>query len=660
VTSRITYLRNLILQAKHAYYHRGEAIMSDAEYDALEDELRLLSPDDPVLALVGAPVAAESILTKARHAMPMGSQSKVNSEVEFRTWCAKNEVEALHASIKGDGASAAAYYTDGRLVQVITRGDGTVGEDITANALHFKGLPAWVGSDGDSFSGSVRFEVILTIEDWTKIDPARSTNPRNAGTGIMRRKNGHQSDCLTIFAFDLDETREGRAVEFRTETEKSARLKSLGFNVISHAHCRSVDKAVEFFQTIARTRDSLPIWIDGVVLKIDDIAKQLAMGVTAGRPKGQVAWKFDSSGVETVLEGVVVSGGHTGGLYPTAQLRPVEIGGTTVSNASLVNYDEIARLDVAIGDSVWVVKANDIIPKIIRVTHRPTSRIPIPVPTACPFCGGEVGRRIITGGDEGVIIECRNAACQNKSIGKVRRWIASLDILGIGDVVLEAMMDQMAIEDAGDLYLLRNRVSALAALTTHAERELTLGAKRAGNILDAINGTRTLTLSRFIGSLGIEHLGKRRVELMIRGAEGDLDTLGDWRSGRLRDAALAEKAGAPNIANRIQDGIDEMAQVIDKMLAAGVTVIPVVRDQLVVEAGITMTVCISGKLPSGKKKSDYEEPLKAAGYALVDEVTKQLNYLVLADPASNSSKAEKARKLGVEVISEERLMQLTA
>lgn len=147
---------------------------------------------------------------------------------------------------------------------------------------------------------------------------------------------------------------------------------------------------------------------------------------------------------------------------------------------------------------------------------------------------------------------------------------------------------------------------------------------------------------------------------MIRAADGELDTLGDWRSGRLRDAVLPEKAGAPNIANQIQDGIDEMAQVIDKLLAAGVTVLPVVRDQLVVEAGITMTVCISGKLPSGRKKSDYEEPLKAAGYALVDEVTKQLNYLVLADPASNSSKAEKARKLGVEVISEERLMQLTA
>ncbi|NCN98245.1 MAG: DNA ligase (NAD(+)) LigA, partial [Rhodoferax sp.] len=167
--------------------------------------LRLLDPNDPVLGLVGSPVPLDTMLTKARHAMPMGSQSKVNSAEEFRTWCAKNDVKAIHASLKGDGASAAAYYKDGQLVQAISRGDGTIGEDITANAMRFKGLPAWVGSQDAGFSGSVRFEVILTVEDWTKIDPSRCKNPRNAGTGIMGRKNGKQSDCLTIFAFDLDE-----------------------------------------------------------------------------------------------------------------------------------------------------------------------------------------------------------------------------------------------------------------------------------------------------------------------------------------------------------------------------------------------------------------------------------------------------------------------
>lgn len=654
--SRIADLRNLILKAKHAYYYSGEPIMSDAEYDSLEDELRLLSPGDTVLALVGAPILADAMLNKARHAMPMGSQGKVNSEDEFRSWCAKSGIMTIHASLKGDGASAAAYYLDGRLVQAISRGDGIVGEDISANALRFKGMPAWVGTKTSGFSGAVRFEVILTTDDWIKVDSARSTNPRNAGTGIMRRKNGHQSDYLTIFAFDLDETQDDISVEFRTETEKTARLLELGFNVIPHVYCETADEAVGYFQKIAKTRDALPFWIDGVVIKIDDIAQQVELGVTGGRPKGQVAWKFDSIGAETVLEGVVVSGGHTGVLYPTAQLRPVEIGGTTVSNASLANYDEIARLDVAIGDSVWVVKANDIIPKIIRVTHRPDTRKSIQVPITCPFCGSEVARRRTIGGEEGVFIECRDATCPNKSSGKIRRWIASLDIQGIGDVVLEALLDRFELEDAADLYTLRDRAPELAELILNSDKETRLGEKRTNTILDAIDATRTLTMSQFLGSLGIERLGKRRVELMIGAADGALDTLDDWRSGRLRDTALAEKAGVPKIAAQIQDAIDSMAQLIDKLLTAGVTVLPPLRGIQTSDTTPSTTVCISGKLPSGRKKTDYEEPLRAAGYELVDTVTKGLAYLVLADTGSTSGKADKARKLGVEVISEAQLV----
>lgn len=664
--SRRSDLRSLILKARHAFYNSGEPLMGDDEYDALEDELRLLSPDDPVLSMVGAEAPADAMLTKARHSMPMGSQSKVNSEEEFRTWCTRSRIDAIHASLKGDGASAAAYYRDGRLVQAISRGDGTVGEDITANARRFKGLPAWVGTGsegaGAGFSGSVRFEVILTVEDWTRLDPARSKNPRNARNGIMGRNNGHQSDCLTTFAFDLDEMRNGASVAFRTESEKTARLAELGFNVISHVRCDTAEEAVRYFRDIHATRDALPIWIDGVVMKADDIARQAELGVSSGRPKGQVAWKFDSSGAETVLEGVVISGGHTGGLYPTAQLRAVDIGGTTVSNASLANFDEIERLDVAIGDSVWVVKANEIIPKIVRVTDRLPTRRPILAPVACPFCGGDVGRRRTTGGDAGVMIECRNAECPKKSTGKIRRWIASVDILGIGDGVLEALLDRFALEDAAGLYTLRGRADELADLVINAEREIRLGQKRALSILDAIDATRTLTLSQFLGSLGLDHLGKRRVELMIRAAGGALNTLGDWQSGRLRDASFAAQAGVPNIGGPIQDGIDSMAQVIDRLLAAGVTVLPPQDDLQATSDGEVAqplkTICISGKLPSGRKKADFAEPLRAAGYELVDEVIKGLDFLVLAEPGSTSGKAEKARRLGVAVITEESLVRL--
>ena len=659
--SQISSLRNQILKAKHAYYYSGEPIMSDAEYDALEDQLRQIAPDDPVLALVGSPVPVDTILTKARHSIPMGSQSKVNSEAEFMAWALKAEGGSIHASLKGDGASAAAYYQGGRLVQAISRGDGSIGEDITANAIRFKGLPAWVESEGQGFTGAVRFEVILTIDDWTAIDPSRSKNPRNAGNGIMGRKNGHQSDRLTAYAFDIDESVQGQSYRFATEDEKAQRLADLGFNLIPYRLCSTAEEAVAYFREITQQRETLPFWIDGVVLKMNDLGLQERMGVSGGRPKGQVAWKFDSSGAETVLTGVVISGGHTGSIVPTGQLQPVDIGGTTISSVSLVNFDEIARLDLAVGDSVWVIKANDIIPKVVRVTQRPENRKAIAAPHACPFCGGEVGRRINTGGDEGAILDCRNATCPKKSSGKINRWISSLDILGIGDVVLESMLDQLRIEDAADLYTLKHRFNELANLVTHAERDLKLGEKRANNILEAIEAKRVLTLSQFLGSLGLEHLGKRRVEMMIQAAQGELDNLEDWRSGKLRDPKLAELAGAPNIANPIQDGIDAMAPVIDKMMANGVEILP---PQIDIHASNgepstdRRTVCISGKLPSGKKKVDYQAPLLAAGYELVDEVSKGLNYLVLAEAGSTSSKALKAQKLGVSVISEEELLNL--
>lgn len=667
--SRIAALRSLILKAKHAYYYSGEPIMSDAQYDALEDELRAHAPEDPVLALVGAAVPADSMLTKARHSIPMGSQSKVNSEAEFQVWWERNGVASVQASLKADGASAAAYYRDGRLVQAISRGDGLVGEDITANALRFKGLPAWVAdNDHDvGFTGAVRFEVILTLQDWRGIDPLRAKNPRNVGNGIMGRKNGHQADCLTVFAFDLDETQGVVSRQFASESEKIARLIELGFSVIPHRACDSAQAVIEYFRQVVATREDLPFWIDGVVLKIDDLAQQQAMGVTSGRPKGQIAWKFDSSGAETVLQDVVVSGGHTGGLYPTAVLQPVEIGGTTVSSASLANYDEINRLDVAMGDSVWVVKANDIIPKIIRVTDRPSGRRAITPPLSCPFCSGEVGRKRTSGGDDGVIIECRNVECPKKSSGKIRRWIASLDILGIGDGVLEALLERFELEDAAGLYELGSREEELCELIINAERSIRLGRRRARSILRGIDATRSLSIDRFLGSLGLDYLGKRRVELMRRAAGGALDTLDDWRSGKLRDPEFAALAGVPNVGVAMQDGIDAMASVMDRLLAAGVEVIAPQQDvpesvgadmRHELDGEVLPTVCISGKLPSGRKKSDYSSLLLDAGYRLVDEVVTGLDLLVLAEPDSTSSKAQRARKLGVRILSEDALISL--
>lgn len=655
--SRVAELKNRILKAKQAYYFGGRPIMTDAEYDALEDELRELCPSDPLLASVGAPIPADSILTRARHRIPMGSQNKVNSPEEFLAWYDKfASGGAVHASLKGDGASAAAYYTAGRLERAISRGDGFEGEDITANAAKFKGLPVWCAdAQGSPFSGAVRFEVILTVRDWGIVDPERSKNPRNAGSGIMGRKNGEQSELLSCFAFDMEE--QGRA--FASEHEKVARLRELGFEVVPGRLCQTKEQCVQYYEEIKRTRDGLDFWIDGVVLKLDDLARQEQLGVTGNRPKGQVAWKFDSKGSETTLLSYTVTVGHTGALIPTAQLEPVDIHGTTVSSALLNNWDEISRLDVAVGDRVWVIKANDIIPKIVGVRERPTSRRPIAEPTECPACGTPVRRRKNVAGADGAIIECPSDDCPAKSIGKVKRWIKALDIQGIGDSVRHALVDQLGLEDPSGLYRLHERRDALENLVVNPDKDLRLGQKRAATILEQIERTRELTLVQFLGSLGIERLAARRVELVIASAGGELDTLAAWQKGLLRDPDFAARVGLPSVGPSIQDRIDAQADVIAGLLAAGVRI---------TGTGVTHdpseerqpTICISGKLPSGKKKSDYEEPLRQAGYVLVDDVKKGLDVLVLADPKAITGKAAKAKKYGVRIIDEDELAALVS
>lgn len=659
---RRTWLRNTILKAKQAYYFGGQPIMTDAEYDALEDELRAIDPDDDVLALVGAPVSADAILTKARHRMPMGSQSKVNTEEEFETWFTKNGSPAIQASLKGDGASAAAYYVDGRLEQAISRGDGIEGEDITANAVKFRGLPVLVQRpDGTPFSGAVRFEVILTVANWALIDPTLAKNPRNLGNGIMGRKNGKDAQLLTVYAFDVDDPE----TQFATETEKAEFLEALGFTLMPSEACPDLASCVAYYRRITAERRDLPFWIDGVVLKIDDLEAQAKLGMTANRPKGQTAWKFVSEGGETTLLDYEIGGGHTGVLVPTAKLAPVEIGGTTVQNALLNNWEEVERLGVAVGDTVYVIKANDIIPKVIRVVERAAegTRRAIEEPTQCPFCEGEVGRRTNTGGDAGVATVCLNAECPKKSSGKIARWIKGLDIQGIGDSVLEALIEQMDLENPAGLYTLDRDRDALAALIINQEREIRLGMKRATTILDAIDSTRALSLVQFMGSLGIHGLGTRRVELMLTSVPGELDTLADWRGDKLRDAEFAARAGVPSMGDRLQDGIAQVADVIDALLENGVTVQDADGQALLDAAAIASadskgSVAITGKLPSGKKKNDYKQPLEDAGFELVDKVTRELTYLVLADPDSTSGKAKKARGYNVKLITEDELLGL--
>lgn len=661
----LAQLRDEVIRAKIAYYNTDNPVMSDEEYDELEQQLIDLSPDgknDKALS-IGAPI--EDMLNKAEHSINMGSQDKFNSEEEYLKWMEKYGYPSLHVSLKMDGGSVAAYYTDGYLTQAISRGDGKIGEDITANAMKFKGLPLYVEeTDGIPFNGAVRFEAVLTIDDWKTIRPNHDVincvddnnipvNPRNIGNGILGRKDGFESEYITAFAFDIVSSNN----KFKYETHKSAWLEERGFIVIPYDHRNN---AKDYYDEIANNRDTIhntKFWIDGIVLKINDIELQENAGITSDRPKGQRAWKFKSKGAETVLLGVEWTVGHTGALIPNGRLKPVVIEGTKVSNVLLNNHNEIKRLGIGINDSVYVIKANDIIPKITKLVKKSSDSIDISIPSECPSCGSNnIGHKSNVDNSQSAMAYCLNTDCEAQISCKIKRWIKSLDILGIGDSILNAMIKTFYFSDPSGLYQMGE--DYLADLIINEDKDIRLGLKRAKNILNNIAKTKILTIPEFIGSLGINYLGKRRVQLMIEG-EPKLNDIDRWLDNTLNDAEIQANAGVPGIGNYIVDAIYDNKIVINRLLDF-ITVKKLDLDGVdtVVEID-QFTVCITGSLPSGKKKNDYNELLSQSGGKLIDKVTKDLTYLVVSDlNAPSSNKRKKAESYGVQIIDETGLCKM--
>lgn len=368
---RVAYLRSEIIKAKQAYYFGSKPVMTDAAYDALEKELGELSPGDSVLAMVGCPVPPDHILEPAEHKIHMGSQDKCVSIDEFKKWYGDRARNGkVHVSLKLDGSSIAAYYQDGNLAKGITRGNGMIGQDVSANVAKFKELPAYVEVSGEL---SIRFEGMLTLADWAIVG---GKNARNQGNGIINRGDSTQSEFITAYAFDVVSDQ----VEFKTVTEKFEFLKSIGANVAPYKTCSTPDEVVEFFNETMKNRDSLPITIDGIVIQVDDLAVQDEIGLAPSGKyhKAQIAWKPESQEAVTMLLDVVLTGGHNGGIYPNARLEPVDVCGVTISRALLNNWEEIERLGIAVGDRVVVSRRNDVIPKLERVAEKVYT---------CPECG---------------------------------------------------------------------------------------------------------------------------------------------------------------------------------------------------------------------------------------------------------------------------------
>lgn len=642
-------LRRLIDEADDAYYTHGSANIEDTLYDSWKDELVRLDPSDHRLKRVGARIQG-TLLQKREHTIPMGSLSKATNLGEFQKWVKGIGAtgKRLHASYKMDGGSFSFEFRNGRLVAAISRGDGLIGEDITANALKFRGLPVQCRNGDTPFTGFMRGEVILTTEEWSEqVDPDALSNPRNCCVGIARRKNGHQSELLQIFAFRVFDS-EGHPLR-TTETEQTQLMREMGF-ICAPTFTGTQEEVWQWYQKTQAERATLPYWIDGIVVKLDSIAEQLALGETDQRPKGQVALKFEAEGALSCIRGVTISVGHTGAIVPTAYFDPVQIGGTTVTNATLCNWDNIRQLNVGIGDQVRVIKAGDIIPRILEVVAKAKDSGSIPEPKCCPSCAGEVKRRSNVSGDESTVLYCLNADCPAKLAGKINRFLSSLDILGIGENLIQTLIKDLGVKDAADLYTLRARRDQLASLKLNGA--VRLGEKRADKFLAEVEKRRRLTLSQFLGSLGIFGLGKRRVALIQRAVPGEFDTLADWLSDKL--IRLAEPAGLPNTGRRLQEDLLALKPLIEKLLDAGVEIIG--ADTSAPAKAGAFRFCITGSL--SQPKSHFEKLIRAKGHDYTDTFGKEVTHLVAADPDSGSSKLQKARKMNIPVISEPELLAL--
>lgn len=681
-TLPIPSLVELLKKHSDAYYN-GTAEISDAEYDSIRDALEVKDPAHPYLSEVGA----TTVGTKVKHLSPMLSLRKITNSGELSEWWAKvaqtnsfgtpapgasTPAVVVVVQPKLDGSTLELQYKNGILDCAVTRGDGVEGEDVTVSARLAGGVPATVAG----FTGAVRGEVILSRANWALVDPEMKTNARNVGNGILCRQSDlSQAHMLNFIAYGV------HGINVPTETEVEQWLYAAGFSpAMSLIALNRVD-AMDAVNNIQSARHTLPYDIDGAVLRANALGVHEELGVSSGRPHAQIAYKWPSATATTTVMDIELTVGHTGLISPTAALKPVQLGGVTVSNALLNNWVEIGNLGVNVGDTVEIIRTGEIIPKIIRVVKK-NSVGNFPEPTNCPCCGGPAGRAVNPTGSVGAVTVCQSDECPAKTTGRIKRWIKSLDILGIGDELLGTLTYETGlVKTPADLYSL-----TADALAQQPMGKGKVGTSRAAAVVANIQAKRMLTIPQLFGSLGIPHLGKRRVEILMDQAAGKLSELDQWQSHNLRDVLPALlPAMAPIIIKWFEDNAEfvlNMMQVLTVVehsrtftfvttsKAPGDVVLGQDPDEQVAKAITEKNLVAAVKqahpkhfVLTGKfevQKSVLHAEISAAGHTYGDDIDKNTTHLVQAYPSSESNKSKKAKAKGIAVIGVEELRALLA
>jgi DNA ligase (NAD+) len=619
------------LSEYRAKYYQGEPLVSDAAYDALEDELRELDPAHPLLAKVGSGAVSEA-WEKARHEIPMGSLNKVTSEDELGEWLARCDqllakegaasmAGELHVAEKLDGISVELVYREGRFVDGITRGDGEVGERITTNVARMRGVPPRIRETGHL---SLRGEIILRLSDMKRHFP-EYTSPRNAAAGTARRLDGTGNEHLTVLCYDVAEE-----LALATEVDKFALLRKLGFATPNTYH-GDVAAVRSLYRAYSEGRRlELDYEIDGLVVRANRLEIQGLLGDVNRRPRGAVAFKFASPSKVSRVVDIRWDTGPSGRVTPVAIVEPVSLAGAMVQRASLHNVANVERLAIGIGDEVLVSRRNDVIPYIEEVVTKvgeATRR-----PESCTRCASELVL-------EGEYLLCRNTLCPALVEGRIHNWINAVGALEWGDKLIATLVERGMVREPRDLY--RLTVDDIASLERH-------GRKSAENALRQLTSKLPLRLDTFLAALGIEGFSIQTARLLLGAGYDDLDKL--LGAG---EAELAAIKGLGEIkARNIVRGLAARSEEIGRLRAHGIE--PVAGAAAGALSG--KTFCITGS--HSRPRKELEELIEGAGGRVLSGVSKELDYLVIADPASTSSKAVKARRYGTALIDEAGLMAL--
>jgi len=641
--TRIETLERLILKYQKSYYD-GEAEISDGEFDLLWDELKSLAPDSPVIKKVGDGDAVAGVdgFPKARHLIPMGSQDKAANPDEFRAWAKKTGLPKFLVQYKLDGASLELQYEEGRLTKAITRGDGIVGDEITANARKMAGVPEKLDLP---FSGGVRGEVVMTREVWRGKYSSKA-NCRNAANGIMRRKDGSGCEdlvCITYDASAVEDVSAGGGSSTAYFTDESQKIKWLGergFRTTETKICDDAEGVIAYREKVSAMRGDLPFDIDGLVVK--DLVTDIA-DLRRARPEKQIAFKFELETAFSVLRQVEWS--ESGATYtPIGVIDPVRIAGTTVQRANLNNPDMIRSLGLKIGSAVSVVKRGEIIPKIeglapesaLSQEDLPSGEQDITFPTNCAECGADLV-------DAGTRLYCPNADCPKRLHHRIEKWVKVLDIRELGDKLIRQLFDK-GVRHIADLYALKAE-----ELATY-ER---MGELSAAKVIRHIQTPRELSLAVFVAGFNLEGVAETTMEKVC--AAG-YDTLEKLRNASAED--LAEVHGLGEItAGIIVEGLKETAAEMDAVLNAGIISIADPLPETLPMRGLSF--CFTGEL-SSMKRTQAEEKIRALGASAKASVVKGLSFLVTNDPESGSSKNKKALSLGIPIIDEEGFLAILA